>query len=215
MARSAPSVNSRSTPCIRISRWYCRPTALCGPINTRTSSSSPSDRNGTVTGNRPTNSGMSPYRTRSLDSVSAMASSAAILRVSAVRCSASSSPSSKLKKNGSSFAADSRARLVSMDGRWSVSVGDVDDVAASDWTASSSANRARVAPSADASDAAAAAVSETLGPTCRAAFSATRTYRLARSLGRDDGGGDVIVPRDVPRGVSATGSGRSPGVSGG
>jgi hypothetical protein len=59
-----------------------------------------------------------------------------------------------LKKNGSSFAADSRARLVSMDGRWSVSVGDVDGVAVSDWTASSSANRARVAPSADASDAA-------------------------------------------------------------
>ena len=58
--------------------------------------------------------------------------------------------------------------------------------------------------SAAASDAAAAAVSETLGPTCRAASSAACTYRLARSLGRDDGGGDAVPPR-APLGVSATG----------
>mmetsp|Transcript_4363 Transcript_4363/g.18056 ORF Transcript_4363/g.18056 Transcript_4363/m.18056 type:complete len:214 (+) Transcript_4363:28-669(+) len=70
--------------------------------------------------------------------------------------------------------------------------------------------------SAAASDAAAAAVSETLGPTCRAASSAACTYRLARSLGRDDGGGDA-GPRLRALGVSATGDGStaSIGASGG
>mmetsp|Transcript_3886 Transcript_3886/g.17160 ORF Transcript_3886/g.17160 Transcript_3886/m.17160 type:complete len:286 (+) Transcript_3886:144-1001(+) len=66
--------------------------------------------------------------------------------------------------------------------------------------------------SAAASDAAAAAVSETLGPTCRAASSAACTYRLARSLGRDDGGGDAVVP---PRalGISATGDGATASIA--
>mmetsp|Transcript_34983 Transcript_34983/g.85731 ORF Transcript_34983/g.85731 Transcript_34983/m.85731 type:complete len:274 (-) Transcript_34983:434-1255(-) len=81
-ARNAPSVNSRDTPCMAMRRWYCRPTALCGPISTCTSSSSPRELSGTVMGKRPTNSGIRPYVTMSVLSTSISAASDSARRAS-------------------------------------------------------------------------------------------------------------------------------------
>ena len=89
-SRQAPGVNSSSAPphpCT--SFWNCLPTACFGPSITRLSSSSDSERRGTATGKRPTNSGIRPYCTKSIGSTSASASSATRRRISADACSGS------------------------------------------------------------------------------------------------------------------------------
>mmetsp|Transcript_4193 Transcript_4193/g.16674 ORF Transcript_4193/g.16674 Transcript_4193/m.16674 type:complete len:474 (-) Transcript_4193:558-1979(-) len=118
----APFVNSSSAPPqLYTSFWNWRPTAFFGPSITLCSSRSLSERKGTATGNRPTNSGIKPNCTKSKGSTSASASSATRRRSSAEACSGSEVSSSF--SSASSAASEART-APSADARPSTSRGE-------------------------------------------------------------------------------------------